>query len=241
MEMKSKNLAALVGVRTQTNVSDQLFHQISDLILSGELEEGYVFPNETTLCEQLQVGRTTLREAYKALELSGYVTRTKRGTSVNSRSSILNATPLKSVFSSATPKDFSEFRLMLEAQSAYLAACNVDLAETQILEQIIERSVEARAREDYEAMMELDAQFHRSIAQYSKNALIGIVVEVMTEAWDESIRRNFYAARESNPEIFDMMLTQHTAIAQSIRTRDGAAAKAAMEEHIRSVTDKKFF
>ena len=241
MSADAKNLAAMVGVRSQTNVSDQLFQQISGLILSGQLEEGYVFPNETVLCEQLQVGRTTLREAYKALELSGYVTRTKRGTSVNSRASILNATPLKSVFSSASPRDFSEFRLMLETHSACLAASHAGLAETQALEENVAHTRSARARDDFDAMMELDEQFHRAIARYSGNALIVTIVTVMTEAWDDGIRRNFYAARESNPELFDLMLTQHAAIAAAIRSRDCEAAKAAMQKHIRSVTDQKFF
>lgn len=236
-----KNLASLVGVRLQQNVSDQLFKQISSLILSGQLEEGYIFPNETVLCEQLQVGRTTLREAYKALELSGYVTRTKRGTSVNSRTTILNATPLKSVFSNVSPKDFSEFRIMLESQSAWLAAQHASLQQTQALEENIEQSHAARSANQFDTLMELDAQFHHNIAQYSENTLILTIVTVMTSAWDEGIRRNFYAARETNPEIFDMMLEQHAAIAAAIRSRDCEAARIAMETHIQSVTDKRFF
>lgn len=82
------NLQQLMGFETQKNVSDRLYQKISELIMSGELQEGYTFPNETVLCEQLSVGRSSLREAYKALELSGYVTRTKKGTVVNSRTSI---------------------------------------------------------------------------------------------------------------------------------------------------------
>lgn len=236
----NKDLASLVGVRTQQNVSDQLFQQISSLILSGQLEEGYIFPNETILCEQLQVGRTTLREAYKALELSGYVTRTKRGTSVNSHTTILNATPLRSVFSTVSPRDFSEFRVMLESQSAYLAAQRADLAQTQALEENIEQSRKARAENAFETLMELDAQFHRSIAQYSENALILSIVTVMTDAWDTGIRRNFHAAQESNPGIFDIMLEQHTAITEAIRSRDCDGARAAMQAHICSVTDQRF-
>lgn len=238
---KEKNLAALVGARSQLNVSDQLFQKISELILSGQLEEGYVFPNETVLCEQLQVGRTTLREAYKALELLGYVKRTKRGTSVNSRTTILNATPLKTVFSSVEPKDFSEFRIMLESQSAYLAAQNARLAETKALEENIARSYQARREKNFEELMVLDAEFHHGIAALSKNALIMTIVTVMTSAWDEGIRRNFFAARENHPEIFDMMLKQHSAIALEIRNGDCEAAKEAMREHICKVTDKRFF
>lgn len=78
-------------------MSDMVYEKISLLIQNGDIPEGYVFPNEAVLCEQLAIGRSTIREAYKALELSGYVTRTKRGTVVNSYSTILEATPLKAV------------------------------------------------------------------------------------------------------------------------------------------------
>ena len=63
-------------------MSDMVYEKISMLIQNGDIPEGYVFPNEAVLCEQLAIGRSTIREAYKALELSGYVTRTKRGTIV---------------------------------------------------------------------------------------------------------------------------------------------------------------
>lgn len=75
-------LQHLLDTRPQKNMSDMIYEKISQLIQSGEFPEGYVFPNESALCEMLSVGRSTIREAYKALELSGFVTRTKRGTTV---------------------------------------------------------------------------------------------------------------------------------------------------------------
>ena len=92
-------------------MSDMIYEKISQLIQSGELPEGYVFPNETVLCEQLSIGRSTIREAYKGLELSGYVTRTKRGTVVNSYSVILEATPLKAVIHGARETEFQKILL----------------------------------------------------------------------------------------------------------------------------------
>lgn len=79
-------LQDLLNVRPQKNMSDMIYEKISQLIQTGEIPEGYIFPNESVLCEQLSIGRSTIREAYKGLELSGYVTRSKRGTIVNSYS-----------------------------------------------------------------------------------------------------------------------------------------------------------
>ncbi len=231
-----QNLASLVGVHTQKNFSDQLYQQISSLILSGELEEGYIFPNETVLCEQLQVGRTTLREAYKALELFGYVTRTKRGTSVNSKSSILNATPLKSILVTASNKDFNEFRMMLEPHSAYLAALHAGLSETRELEDIVIKTKEAYARENYSDMIMLDAQFHSSIAKFSNNSLIETLVAVMSSAWEDNIRHNFDDVQMKDIAIFENTIAQHEAITQAIRGRDCEKARSIMKEHIQNVS-----
>ena len=45
-----------IRVSSSKSMSDKLFDEISQRILSGELPEGYVFPNEAVLCEELRVG-----------------------------------------------------------------------------------------------------------------------------------------------------------------------------------------
>ena len=50
------------------NISDVIFRRIRDAIISGELPPGYVFPNENELCKKLNIGRSSLREAYSPLE-----------------------------------------------------------------------------------------------------------------------------------------------------------------------------
>ena len=235
MNPSEKNLRELMGFSSQANVSDRLYQKISGLIMSGELEEGYAFPNEAVLCEQLQVGRTTLREAYKALELSGYVSRSKRGTVVNSRSSIINATPLKTLFHAAGHEDFTQFRLMVESQSAKLAAMNAGLSDVELLDQLTAQSREALQAKSYEELMKLDERFHTSIANMSGNKLIAAVVTVMAEEWRAGIQRNFNAAIRGNQKVFDTMIEQHAAIVDAIRRRDVSAAQL-MEQHIRAVT-----
>lgn len=235
MISSEKNLKELMGFASQSNVSDRLYRKISGLILSGELEEGYMFPNEAVLCEQLAVGRTLLREAYKALELSGYVTRSKRGTVVNGRTAIVNATPLKTLFHAASHEDFTQFRLTVEPKSAALAATHAGLADVQLLDELMTRSVAARKAGDFEELMRLDERFHVSIATMSGNSLIVSIVTVMAEEWRAGIQRIFDAALRGDHKVFDTMLEQHAAIVDAIRARDVAAADL-MEQHIRSVT-----
>ena len=66
MQQSVNKLGELLDLPPQTSMTDLIFKRISNLILEGKLSEGYVFPNETVMCEELGVGRSTLREAYKA-------------------------------------------------------------------------------------------------------------------------------------------------------------------------------
>lgn len=225
-----------INVKPAQNMSDLLFTKISSMILSGKLPEGYAFPNEGVLCEQLHVGRSTIREAYKALELYGYVTRSKRGTFVNSKMDILNATPLKMAFSSVSEKDFDEFRLMLEVESAGLAAKNASEEQIQVLEAISGRCQVLYSASYMDKLMEADAEFHRSLAKASGNQLIVVIMTVMTSAWDEGIRRNFFYAMKNHPENFQRMHGEHLAVIEAIRSHDAEKAHQAIRKHIIDMT-----
>ena len=48
-------LQSLINTHPKKNMSDMIYEKISQLIQSGEFPEGYIFPNEAVLCEQLSV------------------------------------------------------------------------------------------------------------------------------------------------------------------------------------------
>jgi DNA-binding FadR family transcriptional regulator len=52
-------------------LSEQIVHQLTALVKRGDLQPGDRLPAERTLAEQLGVGRPTLREALRALQLLG--------------------------------------------------------------------------------------------------------------------------------------------------------------------------
>ena len=51
------------------NISDTLFKRFRDLIVMGKLPAGMILPNENAMSDLLGVGRSSLREAYRALAL----------------------------------------------------------------------------------------------------------------------------------------------------------------------------
>src|SRR5690606_27516743 len=57
----------------KTTVSQEIVRRIVAMIETGDLQPGDPLPPERVLCERLGVGRTSLREALKALTLFGIV------------------------------------------------------------------------------------------------------------------------------------------------------------------------
>lgn len=215
-------------------MSDMVYEKISMLIQNGDIPEGYVFPNEAVLCEQLAIGRSTIREAYKALELSGYVTRTKRGTIVNSYSTILEATPLKAVIRGASGEDFLEFRLMLEGQTAALAAERATPDEVRQLRKIHDELVEARLNGNYDRIALLDRNFHEAIAAYTHNPLMITCMAAIAEACETQTREDF-SNLSSLVDTLDQMASMHHAILDSIRNQSPGEAMTNMLNHIAGV------
>lgn len=238
MTATERPLEQLIDIRMQGNVSDQLFDRLSQLILSGSLPAGYVFPNETVLCEQLHIGRTSLREAYKALELSGFITRTKRGTRVNDRTDILRAAPLRALFTDASETDFSEFRHMVEVECAGLAAARASENDIDTLLRCNSTCDEANKGHHYRDLFYADMAFHQQIAQASGNKLVIDISGVMREALEYSVLDNFLSTLERDPTFFDKAIAQHANIIDAIRKRDVQGARDAMANHVRAASAK---
>ena len=89
--VSEQNVLTSLTIQSRKHISEELFLKLRDAILNGDLPEGYVFPNENELCQQLHIGRGSLREAYSCLETLHLITRTKTGTYVNSTSEIQNS------------------------------------------------------------------------------------------------------------------------------------------------------
>lgn len=238
METTDRALEQLTDIRMQGNVSDQLFDRLSHIILSGGLPAGYVFPNETALCEQLHIGRTSLREAYKALELSGFITRTKRGTRVNERADILRAAPLRALFTDADETDFSEFRHMMEVECAGLAAMRASSSDIDALVRCNGACEKANRERHYRDLFYADMAFHQQIAQASGNKLVIDISGVMREALEYSVLDNFLSTLERDPSFFDKAIEQHADITEAIRRHDAQAARDAMTSHVREASTK---
>lgn len=230
MEEKSQVLDKL-RLNLQGNASDLLADKIRTHIISGEIPAGYIFPNETIFCEQLGVSRSTLREAYKALESTGFIKRVKRfGTIVNDFSDISKAAPLGTSLIMSDIDELLEFRAMIEAELARLAALRASEENILAMKEALENM--KKSGSDLADLTQHDTRFHMEIAKASGNRLLMSTMENAKDVFQTGIYRAFQRKTKTNVE---NALYFHEQILDAIIHKDSDGAYTMMRQHIESV------
>ena len=169
------------GSRTFEEVSNR----IKKLIFDGVFKPGDKLLPETKLAQQFNVGRQSVREALRILELSGFITIQKGGgggaiikdTISNKISNLfLDAFQLEKI----TIEELTVARFEIEKTVLKYAIENADEADIKRLQENVRdawEKIEANIN-----VIDENIQFHNLLAKASKNHLFVIVVEAVTTA-----------------------------------------------------------
>lgn len=212
-------------------VSDEIFEQIKNHILSGKLKPGEKLPPERELAINLGVSRPSLREALQKLEAKGFLEQVQGdGTYVKS----VTADSFDSFLEEFAKKenaifDLMEIRRILETWAAYVAAERATESEIKQLQEYLNEMKEAK---DYGEIGYIsDANFHSTISYATHNVLLIHIMNNIYE-WIErvsfEVRKNMYRDEKSHEEL----LAQHTAIFNAIKDRKPLSAYNAMNMHM---------
>jgi GntR family transcriptional regulator, transcriptional repressor for pyruvate dehydrogenase complex len=211
---------------SKRRLSEDLFIKLRNAILSGELESGYSFPNENELCKQLDIGRSTLREAYASLETLNLIKRTKNGTFVNAESEVKNPMNFDLIAKYSDPKDIMEFREIIEVGISYSAAKNATQDDIEKLEYWVNMMKKSYGDGDIATLTIYDFEFHSQLAQISGNELFIIALQVVRVSYEIFV----YNAFKRN--LFDESIEDHLAIIDALRINDPKLAKTVMRKHL---------
>ena len=211
--------------------------QIQEFIREGILRPGDRLPPERDLAERLQVSRSSLREAIRALELQGLVvSRPGAGTFISTESLDTLVSIIASSLSQASDvlSDIFEVRHLLEPQIAGLAA---DRATPEDIQRMVEALGEQeRQMADGETGVEGDTAFHFALAQATQNwallKVVSTISDVLHRSRDQSLQ---------TPGRPQRSFTSHEHILDMIRRRDVEGARSAMEYHISEVEPAHFY
>lgn len=215
----------------RANLSDQVFRQLRDEILTGVHRPGERLPAERELCDLLGVNRSPLREAIKRLEQARLV-EVRHGAGVVVLD-VLASAGLDSLQALLEPgghidpivaRSVLELRSLIGPETARLAAHRA--TEEQL------DALEARAGElavaasgPLEIFQTLDFEFHYAMAQACGNLALLLILNTARDLYADQKRHfaRMFAPVAERAELY-------RAIVDALRARDPVRARALCAE-----------
>jgi DNA-binding GntR family transcriptional regulator len=201
-----------------SETAERAYREIRDRIRGGQLPPGSRLV-ERTLCTELGMSRTPVREALRLLAAEGVVeSRPNRGTVV----ARLSEQEIDEVF---------EVGVVLESFMASLAARKAGGQSVPALRKPLEamREVLAARRPNRRRYVELDQQFHAAIAGLARNPRLANMLKTAMD-----VRVLHQAFSHYSPGHLQRSLQQHETILLAIESGDADWAASAMQTHILS-------
>ncbi|WP_024799911.1 FadR/GntR family transcriptional regulator [Nocardia sp. BMG51109] len=214
-------------------MSRTVVEQFQEQMRNGRLRAGHKLPPERELATAFGVGRNTMREALRELDLLGMVqSRHGEGTFVTDPSAAELVAPFRAVveFSSTASDSVMEFRRAFEPGVSALAARNLTEEGRQRLYEAL-AEFEARVAAGDSEIQRADADFHLMIGHATGNpTVIGIHSAVY------SLLRGFRDRLDgSSYQPTSCQVAGHRRIYDAIVTRDADAAAREMTRHLEEV------
>lgn len=204
-----------------------IMKQIKDIVKSGELKRGDKLPSERELALRLNVSRTSVREAIKALETLGLVeSKHGGGNYIKNDFEDILLEPLSIAFMllGSNNSEILELRKVIEPEVASIAAKNITENEIKELENIIEKLSKTT---DSKICASLDKEFHYVIAKASKNHLLSTIVFSVSSLIEEYIDESkmYEIDREK-------VINDHKIILEAIISHDSKKAFIEAKNHL---------
>jgi len=215
--------------------TDMVVKELTHYFLSDAINEGDKLPTEMELCERLRVGRSTLREAIKALQVMGYVNiQPGRGAFLQRKSLDLPVHRILSWLGSrkAEVADIIEVRMQIEPFAARLAVergNDDDIARIDAIRREYEQILASGPFTESigEQLGELDARFHSAIGEASHNVLLIEINNLVIESFKEFRARSFKVENHAKNAV-----APHRKIIAALQKRDAAGAQRDMKNHM---------
>ncbi|MGE3064525.1 MAG: FadR/GntR family transcriptional regulator [Hyphomicrobiaceae bacterium] len=231
--------SSLRPLRPSRNLTDRVVGRITDEIRSGRLSPGARLPTEQELMTTFGVSRTVVREAVSALRAEGLVlTRQGSGAFVASDTSRVpfridpdGLSSIEDVLS------VMELRLAIEVEAAALAAERAGSARLHAIDRAV-RDFDKAIGSDEGAIAE-DFAFHRAIAHAAANGLFPQFLEFLGRHVipRQSVRTSRVSQADQRAYL-EVIQKEHLRIAEAIKARDPAEARAAMRAHLSKSLDR---
>lgn len=219
-------------INKREKLSDQLYGQLLEKIVSGELKEGYKLPSENEISRAFNVSRPVIREALLRLQSDGLVY-SRQGVG-----SFIKARPPEGLFRFTSPSDISgllccfEARLPLEGAAAALAAQRADEKDIKKIEDSM--IAMEKAMDKGEIADKADFDFHMAVANATGNDFYVSILGTLHTAMRSGMRVALKLTKTGTRERMLKVQEEHRMIYGAISLGDVTAADLLMRHHIQS-------
>lgn len=199
-------------------------------IRADEWAPGSRLPGETTLAQQLGVGRSTVREAIRTLATQGILL-PKHGSGVYLADSE-DHTGWDTLLLRSSIRAVLEARIAIETESAALAATRRTPETLDALTALLTARV--AHPNDIEATVNADTAFHRAVVAAADNPLLLELFDSLTPR-SHTAMVDMLRLRTLPPDGPDH--DAHQELVSAIRDGDATAAAAASRHHLQALKD----
>ena len=204
---------------TVTSIDRSALHAAVAASLKAMIIEGALPPgarlNERVLCEQLDVSRTPLREAFKLLAGAGLIELQQNRGAVVARLALEDIDATFTVIAS------------LEGLAGELAAQHITDSELTEIRALQFEMLASHARRDLPGYFSANMRIHACLSSAAKNP-------VLAETFERLNTRIFATRYRSNltPERWDQAVAEHAEMLKCLEARDGRQLRQLLETHL---------
>jgi GntR family transcriptional regulator, transcriptional repressor for pyruvate dehydrogenase complex len=217
-----------VAQRTE-KVAESVARQILQDIRRNRLGPGSMLPPESTMVERFGVGRGSVREALRILEVNGLVTLKPgpRGGPVVAPHAPGNFGQMMTLhlqLLGATYRQLLEARLEYEVVLARKAAEQPGEEAGRLVRESLAPSQDGTDEQRY---VSATSGFHSAVGKASGNPVLALAADSIYAIWSVRVTEVLYPADERA-----QVITHHEAIARAIERHDAKRARRLMREHM---------
>ncbi len=216
-------------------ISQNIAKQIRGAILAGELTIGEQLPPEKDFAKHFGVSKSSLREAYRALEAYGLL-EIRQGMSGGAFVKKVDFSTVKDslvnyfFFQNPGLKSYTQVRTFIEPQVVRICAKKITAEDIEYLEKNIsdmEQEIDGKS-----FISNLDIAFHRKLVDITENEIISLIVESIQTAL---IKIKQIVHTDEN--FLKMVCEGHKQIVKALKEKDPEKASKAMLKHIIEVEE----
>ncbi len=211
-------------------IPEIVFQEIQGLIIDGDLLPGDMLPSEMELAERFGVGRSSIREAMRALQLIGAIEVIQgKGTFVRDFGILPLVVDWARISQMGIISEVMEARQFIEVVLVQLAAERAVDENIEAMRASLKHAQETTT--NVELNVETNAQagvdFHIALADAAHNHVLALMYRTIRELYLETARRT-----RITPEIALDRCRDHEDILQAVIDRDPEAAAQIMKDHL---------